>query len=53
MVLYFSEKNFNSRFHKNKLKLKSELVSILVGEERKSKIFRVHGDPEAQAVPPM
>jgi hypothetical protein len=30
-------KIFNSRFHKNKLKLKSELFSILVGKEGKAK----------------
>jgi len=52
MVLYF-RKIFNSRCHRNKLKLKLELFSILVGKEGKAKKFRVHADPEAQEVPPM
>jgi hypothetical protein len=36
-------KIFNSRFHKNKLKLKLELFSILVGKEGKAKYSEYMG----------
>jgi hypothetical protein len=46
-------KIFNSKFHKKKIEIEIGTIFNSCWERRKCKKFRIHGDPKAQAMPPM